>query len=227
MEKMNKKILAIIPARGNSKSIKDKNLVKINSKSLIQHVFDTLKKSKKIDEIYCSTDSQKIINHCKKIGLNFEIRAKKFARDNSNISDYLLYILKKKFFDLIILAQPTSPFINVKQIDNLIDKIQKNNFNSAQTISKVLHNNHFLNQRTFINSKVSFKFEKERLKNYNKQKKPESYKFGNMIIFKRKKFLQTKNVFCKPSYGLLIDYLSSIDIDTKQDLIMARKLFKS
>ena len=120
MEKLNNKVLAIIPARGNSKSIKNKNLVKLNKKTLIHHLFDKLKKSKKINQIYCSTDSKKIINHCKKIGLDYEIRDKKFAKDNSNISDYLYYILKKKFFDIIILAQPTSPFINVKKIDKMI-----------------------------------------------------------------------------------------------------------
>jgi CMP-N-acetylneuraminic acid synthetase len=224
MEKLNKKVLAIIPARGNSKSIKNKNLVKLNKKTLIHHLFDQLKKSKKINEIYCSTDSKKIINHCKKIGLNYEIRDKKFAKDSSNISDYLFYILKKKLFDIIILAQPTSPFINIKKIDKMINMLKNKKYNSAQTISKVSHNNHFLNQRVFMNSQVSFKFEKERIKKYNKQRKPESYKFGNIIIFKRKKFLQTKNVFCKPSYGLLIDFISSIDIDTKEDLTLARKL---
>lgn len=226
MEKLNNKVLAIIPARGNSKSIKNKNLVKINNKSLIQHLFYNLKKSKKIDEIFCSTDSKKIINHCKKIGLDYEIREKKFSGDDSNISDYLFYILKKKIFDIIILAQPTSPFINYKQIDKMIDKLKGKKFNSAQTISKVSHNNHFLNQRIYINSRVSFKFEKERLKKFNKQKKPKSFKFGNIVIFKRKKFLLTKNVFCNPSYGLLIDFFSSIDIDNKQDLTIARKLLK-
>ena len=53
-------------------------MVKINNKSLIQHLFYNLKKSKKIDEIFCSTDSKKIINHCKKIGLDYEIREKNF-----------------------------------------------------------------------------------------------------------------------------------------------------
>lgn len=226
MEKLDKKVLAIIPARGNSKSIKNKNLVKINNKSLIQHVFEVLKRSKKINKIYCSTDNKKIINHCKKIGLEYELREEKFASDSSNISDYLLHVLKKKLFDTIILAQPTSPFINYKQIDKMIAKIESKKYSSAQTISEVDHNNHFLNQRTLIDSKVSFKFEKERLQKFNKQKKGKSYKFGNIVIFSRKEFLKHKNVFCKPSYGLLVDYISSIDIDTKNDLILAKKLFK-
>ena len=167
-------------------------------------------------------DSKKIINHCKKIGLDYEIR-KKFSGGNFAISDYLR--IKKKIFDIVILAT-SSPFINYKQIDKMIDKVKGKKFNSAQTISKVSHNNHFLNQRIYINSKVSFKFERERLKKFNKQKKPKSFKFGNIVIFKRKKFLLTKNVFCNPSYGLLIDFFSSIDIDNKQDLTIARTLLK-
>ena len=155
MEKLDKKVLAIIPARGNSKSIKNKNLVKINNKSLIQHVFEVLKRSKKINKIYCSTDNKKIINHCKKIGLEYELREEKFASDSSNISDYLLHVLKKKLFDTIILAQPTSPFINYKQIDKMIAKIESKKYSSAQTISEVDHNNHFLNQRTLIDSEFN------------------------------------------------------------------------
>ena len=55
-----------------------------------------LKKVKLIDTIYCSTNEKKIINHCKTIGLPFEVRDEIYCKDDSNIVDYLYEILKKK-----------------------------------------------------------------------------------------------------------------------------------
>ena len=59
------KILALIPARGLSKTIK-KNLQNIKNQSLIQRMFLSLKRSKYIDKIVCSSEDRQIINHCKK-----------------------------------------------------------------------------------------------------------------------------------------------------------------
>ena len=60
------KILALIPARGLSKTIKKKNLQNIKNQSLIQRMFLSLKRSKYIDKIVCSSEDRQIINHCKK-----------------------------------------------------------------------------------------------------------------------------------------------------------------
>ena len=54
-------IYAIIPARKGSKGIKDKNIVKINKKPLIQYSIDTAKKSKFINKIIVSSDSIKYL----------------------------------------------------------------------------------------------------------------------------------------------------------------------
>ena len=54
-------ILAIIPARGGSKEIKIKNLKKINNKTLLEQTIDEAKKSKIIDKIYVSSDSNEIL----------------------------------------------------------------------------------------------------------------------------------------------------------------------
>ena len=53
-------IYVLIPARGGSKSIKDKNIVKIKKKELIYFTIQTAKKLKKISKIVVSTDSKKI-----------------------------------------------------------------------------------------------------------------------------------------------------------------------
>ena len=47
---MSKKVLAIIPARGNSKSIKLKNIVNLNGKPLIEYTINAAKRSKQIDD---------------------------------------------------------------------------------------------------------------------------------------------------------------------------------
>ena len=53
-------IVALIPARGGSKGIKNKNIINILGKPLISHTIISAKKIKQIDEIYVSTDSPKI-----------------------------------------------------------------------------------------------------------------------------------------------------------------------
>ena len=83
----NKKILAVIPARGGSKGIKLKNLYKIKGKSLINHVAEVIRKTKKIDYAFVSTDHSQIKKKAiqTKI-LNVIDRPKNLSGDN--ISDY-------------------------------------------------------------------------------------------------------------------------------------------
>ena len=119
-------ILAIIPARGNSKSIKNKNLIKINGKSLIDYTIESSKKSKILSRISVSSESKKILDHCKN-KVETITRPKKLSKDNSKTIDVVNHCinhLKKTegyIPDLIVLLQPTSPFRNSKHIDNAIN----------------------------------------------------------------------------------------------------------
>ena len=81
-------VLGIIPARGGSKGIKNKNLKKIKGKTLIEYTISEAKKSKLINDIYVSTDSNKIINIAKKKNkINFIKRPKELSKDHSKTID--------------------------------------------------------------------------------------------------------------------------------------------
>ena len=99
----NQKIIALIPARGMSKSILKKNLLKIKNKTLIQRINIALKKSKYIDKIVCSSEDKQIINHCKKNNIEFIKRPKNLSQDNSDIfftAKHCINFYKKKKFSL-------------------------------------------------------------------------------------------------------------------------------
>ena len=73
---MRGEIWAFIPARSGSKSVKDKNIFKLNNKPLIYYTFQTLKKIKEIKKIVFSTDSKKYIKIAKNFG-KFETHFRK------------------------------------------------------------------------------------------------------------------------------------------------------
>ena len=64
-----KKILAVIPARAGSISVKDKNIRKLNGKTLIEIAYKCLKKIKGIDKVILSTDSKKYAKIASKFNL--------------------------------------------------------------------------------------------------------------------------------------------------------------
>ena len=229
--KRNLKIIGIIPARGGSKSIKNKNLVKLKNKNLIEDIFYKAKKSKIFSKIICSSESSKILNFCKRKKIPYIRRPKKFSKDNSNVIEAVRHVIeieKKKFkndYTFVSLLQPTSPFLTSEDIQrscNLIRK--KKNLNCVQTIHQTPHNYHFLNTRIIKKNYLEFRFENERKKKFNKQKKDKTYNFGNFIVARVEKVLKEKNLFLKPCGFIEINKIKSFDLDNIEDIYLAKRL---
>ena len=84
----NLKVLALIPARGGSKGIKDKNIYDINGKPLIAYSIIAAQNSKYVDDIVITTDSEKIKEVAESFDANVPfLRPAELATDNSKTID--------------------------------------------------------------------------------------------------------------------------------------------
>ncbi|WP_047445993.1 cytidylyltransferase domain-containing protein [Alistipes sp. ZOR0009] len=139
-----KKILAIIPARGGSKGVPGKNIKNLLGKPLITWTIDVLKLSKYIDRIFVSTDSKEIRN----IAVNNEIevpflRNELLAKDNSLVIDAVIEAIDYfssigEMYDIVLLFEPTSPMRNVELVDEAITILKENTeIDSIATFSEI------------------------------------------------------------------------------------------
>lgn len=125
------KVLGIIPARGGSKGIKDKNIKIIAGKPLIAYAIESAFQSKLIDKVVVSTDSESIKDIAENFGVDVIIRPDNLSEDSTPIFPVLLHTIeileiKNEKFDLVVLLQPTSPIREGKNIDEVIKKFDVN-----------------------------------------------------------------------------------------------------
>lgn len=127
-----KRILAIIPARGGSKGLPGKNIKILCGKPLIAWSIEHAKKSRYVDEVFVSTDSQEIASVAEEYGVAVpELRPDYLARDSAPSSEFIIYTLEKmrkegKNFDCFILLEPTSPLRDVEDVDKSIEMLIDN-----------------------------------------------------------------------------------------------------
>ena len=230
---INNKIWAIIPARSGSKTIKHKNLQKIDGKSLIEHSIISAKKIKYVDKIIFSSESDKYINLAKKIKVDIlHKRSFSASKDKSTdldffkdfIKDYSVKDLPKFFIHL----RPTTPLRKKSILDNALNfflKYQKK-FTSMRSVSKMSESS----LKTFIikNSKLCSLNDNFELDIFNNPKNnfPETY-FANGYI----DIVKTKNIFENFIHGnKVLPYIINdkvVDIDSIEDLKYANYIFKS
>jgi len=127
---MQRKIVAILPARIGSKRLKFKNLKLLGNKYLFQWSLDVIKKINIFSKIIVTSDSNKILKIISGDKIEKVLRPKKLSSDNANLVDVSLHIyelFKKKNFtiDDIVLIQPTSPFRSKKIIIEGLNKYNK------------------------------------------------------------------------------------------------------
>ena len=222
--KIQKKYWAFIPARGGSKSIKYKNLKKIGEKTLIQIQYEIAKKKSNLSKIVVSSEDSKIINYCKKMGYDFDLRPKKYSKDDTNLYDTLINFLNRQNEDLpdyIFISEPTSPFVRLKDYKNLEKIINKKNYDSAYTIAKPFHTNLAINQRLIENDLVKF-INKKRYSITQKHKKKQTYIFGNLILINVSSLLKGVRPFFGKCGFNVIQWPYNINIDSKEELEFAK-----
>jgi len=119
-----KKILALIPARGGSKSVPGKNLRPVGGKPLLAWTIETAKKSKFIDRLILSSDDDQIMHSAKYYGCEVPfVRPSELAGDSSPTNDVILHAIDNiKGYDLVVALQVTSPLVTEEDIDQCIKK---------------------------------------------------------------------------------------------------------
>ena len=224
------KRLAIIPARGGSKRIKNKNLKHFHGKPLIYYSITAAKDSKIFDKIHVSSDSKKILKYSEKLKIKVDFkRPKSLAKDNIGIRDVLKHVVKKYennqiYFDEVWLIYATNPFVTKKIILNCLSeykKISKKKNNALMTVTKY---NYPINWAQTLSSKKILK--PVNLKNIKTRSQQLSNSFcdaGMINIYNKKSFTEKIKVNYFPFH---IPLYSSVDIDNFQDFELAKRLFK-
>lgn len=227
-------VLAIIPARGNSKSIKNKNIISLNKQPLISYTIKAAIKSKIFRRIIVSTDSIRIKNISKKYGAEIPfMRPKKLSLDNTPTYPVIKYEYEKikKFYnedyDYVCVLQPTSPLRNFKHIKEAFSIISNNKIaDSLISCQKLPHNFHpqkimELDKKKYL--KIS---DYKKLNNINRHGyKPYFARNGSAIYFMKPQILN-KSLIGKKTILYEMDKISSLDIDDKFDLKIAETLLK-
>lgn len=227
----NKRILAVIPARGGSKGIKNKNLRKINNKSLLAHTIILAKKIKIIDKIIVSSDSSKILEESEKLGLKtYFKRSKKLSGDKVGDLPVLIEAISKtekktyQEFDVIAMLQPTAPLRTIKDVKNAIVKCIDKNYDAVWTVSRIDKKFHPLKQLVLVNENLELNDKKGKKIIARQQLKNTYFRNGAAYVYKKKILTQKKN-FYPNQMGYIISLTKQISIDTIKDLKLAKKYF--
>ena len=222
------KILGLIPARGNSKGIKKKNIKKFLGKPLVEHTIIEAKKSKLITELYVSTEDKEIKNISNRLSCSVIKRPLNLARDQTLMKNVILDVLKKfekkkKQFDYLILLQPTSPR-KVKDIDKALKKLIKLGADSLISVCKV-DDNHPARMYK-IKKKKLHPIEKKNAF-YNRQALPDIYlRNGAVYAIKYDKFKKFKTFFLKNTIPYVMKKEEAFNIDDEYDFKVAEYFFK-
>ncbi len=233
----------LIPTRINSKRLPAKALLEIENIPMIIHTYKRSCLSKLKDEVYVCTDSQKIIDVCKKYEANF-IRTKSSHKNGTERIAEAARKLRLKKKDIIIDVQGDEPLINPKDIDATINFFIKNKFDiivphinirlrKKNNIVKLLVNDkkkimwmtrsdapcYFRAPGKFLKKHLSIiVFNSVSLSNYSKLKSTYFEKIESIELLRA-----LENNFNMGSNQVKTNYFS---IDIKDDFKKAKKFFK-
>ena len=215
--------IAIIPARGGSKGILNKNLQLINGESLIKIAVLKLGSLPFIDEVYVSTDSRKIAHEGSLYGAKIHMRREEISRDTSTSEEAIIDFLESLGSgedDNILFHQCTSPLLKTDSIKSLWDYYLSSDADCVFTVSK--------------ESNPIWKLENdgkaERILYESNPRRPRQLReplyieTGGAYAFSSSRFLRDKNRFGKDNKFIEVSKVEAIDIDSIEDLFLANKL---
>lgn len=220
-----KKVLAVTLARGKSKKIPHKNIIKIHGKTLLQYTTDEVKKSKYIDRYIVSTDDENITNVCKELNVETQKRPDELASDTAKSSDALVYVVRslQEEFYYIVEIMCTNPLKNVEDIDNCIEKIEQTGADSVVSVVRIY--DHHPSRVKYIENDSLCDFYPEVPESRRQDLTPPAYvRNGSIYATTKKSLLETGVRLGKDTRPYIMPEERTINMDEPVDLELARIL---
>lgn len=220
-------VIGIVPARGGSKGLKDKNIKLLSGKPMIEYTIEAAIESECFDELIVSSDSETILDVASKYDVTLSKRPEYLASDNSS-SDQVIESVLQEFQKQesaldVVLLQPTSPLRSSADIRNSLDLYNKFLPNLLVSVSKI----EFEIQKTFVLQENGF------LKGLLSPEAPFSRRQdlpdvflpnGAIYIFSAEQFNISSRIPRDKIYPFVMDAVNSIDIDTLEDFLKAEEI---
>tara|TARA_B100000927_G_C16369503_1_gene430840 strand:- start:174 stop:911 length:738 start_codon:yes stop_codon:yes gene_type:complete len=238
------KTVIIIPARLKSSRLKQKLLLKIGNKSIINHTYERACESTITDNVIILVDDDKLFNHCKKFSSNVFLTSKCHQSGTDRIIDFIKS--SSSSFENIINLQADEPFIDPTLIDNIILRL-KNNHNIVSAAVKAsnpkLVNPNNVKVVIDANSNAIY-FSRAEIP-YNRDNSLEFHKLIHHGIYGYKKnilidFSNYKNKYLEDiekleqlrflengqKINMIISSKISVGVDTKEDYLKAIEIYE-
>lgn len=233
----NKRILAVIPARGGSKEIPKKNIKLLNGKPLIEYIYATARKSKHIDKIILSTDNEEIAKIGSSIGIEVPfLRPNDISQDFILLIDVVKHAMKyfddeENYFDGVMSLQPTSPFLTTDSIDKAIEIFIDGQCDSVTTIAQIKVGHPYISKRLKENNVIeNFSVIPEGAITSPRQKREVAYYLTGGLYLRSRPLVENSfssgHCLGNDSRAVVVKDIEAIDINTLLDFEFAEFMIK-
>ncbi len=228
---MSEKTLGVIPARGGSKRVPNKNIRKVGGKPLIAYTIQQAEKAESLDHFAVSTEDEEIRAVAKQQGANvpFE-RPEELATDTATSDEVVFHALKwfrsaGWSFEYVCLLPVTTPFRSVDDIDSALQHLRKSDAESI--VSVCGYDVPPFWSVDIVDGKIEPYFEQNPWKETQSQKYPDLLRPNGVLFAARvSRFMETKSFYTENTAGYEMPRKRSLDIDEPFDLELARALMK-
>lgn len=211
------KVVAFVPIRLNSKRVVGKNLKMLGGKPLMCYILDTLANIKKIDEVYVYCSQESIKEYLPE-GVKFLKRPEYLDRDETLGKEIYEEFTKTIDADIYILAHTTSPFMKQETVENALDKIVNDGYDSAFSCEKI----------------QTFTWYDGKPLNYDLKEIPRTQTIEPIYVetsaffmFKRDIWKVHKQRIGFKPYMAQVDKIEGVDIDWPEDFDFAEKILET
>lgn len=219
----NKKVLAVVPARGGSKGIPNKNIAPLHGKPLINWTIEAAQASQYIDRLILSSDDARICRVAESAGCEVPfVRRKELATDDAKSIDVVLDSLEKvPGFDLIVLLQPTSPLRSTSDIDGCLELLVDRSAHSAVTVAPAQEHPYLIYSMD-AGGRLDPFIGAAQQASLRRQDLPGAYSLNGAVYVAEIEWLRkTRSFISGQPAGYVMPKLRSVDIDDQEDLELA------
>ena len=198
------KVLAVIPARGGSKSIPRKNLADVNGRPLLSFVIEAARSARRLQRVVVSTEDDEIAAVAREWGAEVPFRRPDdLATDEISILPvvrHAMWEMDQLGFaaDAVLSLQPTSPFLEGDDIDRAVAKLEETGADSVVSVQLIAHEHPFWVKKLEGDRVTAFnEYTNESF--LQRQDLPPAYIYDGGIFLRRRKVLED---WCGKDFGL-------------------------